>query len=142
MIFTRIAVCVDDSDAARLALDAARGLAPGAASVTLIHVVEPPSFLVELAAGVGGGIVGDTGAMIEAAQAWLGSLAEPGEEVVVLSGNPVSEVAEWAADAGCDLLVMATHRGAVPRALLGSFSQRMTSAAPCSTLLVHPAAGT
>lgn len=136
--FRRIGVCVDDSGAARLALDAARGLAGGGAEVTLLHVVEPPSLLVELAVGVGGGVPPDTEAPIEAARAWLDSLREGDERALVLSGTPVDRITAWAEETGADLLVAATHRQNARRGLLGGFSSRLATASPCSTLLVHP----
>jgi len=136
--FRRIGVCIDDSDAARLALGTARSLAGPDAALTLLHVVEPPSLLVELAVSVGGGVPPDTEAPLAAAEAWLDSLREGGEEAVVLSGGPVDQVVRWAEESGCDLLVTATRRDHVRRSLLGSFTQRLTAGAPCSTLLVHP----
>lgn len=139
--FRSIGVCVDDSDAARTALGAAREIAAPDAIVNLVHVVEQRSFLVELAIGIGGGVANDTDALMETAQAWLESLADEGEQVVVLTGHPAEAIADWARDSGCDLLVMATHRGHHERTLLGSFSQRLSAAAPCSTLLVHPTHG-
>jgi nucleotide-binding universal stress UspA family protein len=135
--FANIAVCVDDSDAAGLALDAARSIRPEGATLTLLHVVEPPSFLVELSA-LGGGIVRDKGPIEEAANAWLQSLAEPGERALVLEGSPAQTVIDWASQHDCDLLVMATARSSGERHILGGFSHRVTANAPCSTLLVHP----
>lgn len=141
MTFSNIAVCVDDSDAARRALDAARAIRPAGASLSVVHVVEPPSMLVELSLGVSGGVVGDVDAQAEAARAWLESLGEPGEAVEVLVGRPAVEtLLGWAADAGCDLLVTATNRGRVERRLLGSFTRRVVEDAPCAVLTVPPAA--
>jgi len=137
--FSNIAVCVDDSPAAALALRTARALLHGDARLSVVHCVESPSFLVNLAAGLGGGVVPDSGPLLEAAQAWVETLVDTGEQAVVLQGSPAREIREWAEEAGCDLLVMATSRGAAERSVLGSFSQRMALEAPCSTLLVHPA---
>jgi len=138
--FSRIAVCVDDSPAAARALEVARAMR-GGARMSLVHCVEPPSFLVNLAAGLGGGVVPDSGPLVEAARAWVGTLVEGDEEPVVLEGGPAREVARWAREHGCDLLVMASSRSAAERSVLGSFSQRLTLEAPCSTLLVHPTRG-
>jgi nucleotide-binding universal stress UspA family protein len=135
--FTDIAVCVDDSDAAGLALDAARSIRPEGGRLTLLHVLEPPSFLVELAA-LGGGIVRDREPLEEAARAWLESLAEPGEDVVLLEGSPAQTVLDWAEERGADLIVMASARSSEERHILGGFSHRVTANARCSTLLVHP----
>jgi nucleotide-binding universal stress UspA family protein len=136
--FQRIGVCVDDSPAAGAALDSARSLRPPGGELWLVHVVEPPSFLLELAAGIGGGMVSDIDTLVAAATAWLESLADNGEHVVVLQGNSAAEVANWARTAECDLLVMAAMSDPATRSVLGSFSQRLTHSAPCSTLLVHP----
>lgn len=117
----------------------ARSLRPADGELWLVHVVEPPSFLLELAAGIGGGMVSDVGALVATATAWLESLADDGEQVAVLRGSSAAEVADWARTAQCDLLVMAAMSDPATRSVLGSFSQRLTHSAPCSTLLVHPA---
>ena len=135
--FSRIAVCVDDSPAAGRALEVARAMR-GTARLSVVHCVEPPSFLVNLAAGIGGGVMPDSGPLLEAATAWVATLAEGDEEPVVLQGSPAREVARWAQESGCDLLVMASARSAAERSVLGGFSQRLTLDAPCSTLLVPP----
>lgn len=136
--FRTIGICVDDSDAARTAVAAGRAVAGPGASVTLLHVVEQRSFLVELAMGISGGITSDTDALMAAAQAWLEALADDGEQVAVLSGHPAEAAADWARQAGADLLVTATRRSEAEHALLGSVSRRLAELAPCSMLLVHP----
>lgn len=136
--FRTIGICVDDSEAARTAVEAGRAVAGPDTSITLLHVVEQRSFLVELAMGISGGITSDTDALIAAAQAWLESLAEGGERVAVLTGHPAQAIAEWATQAGADLLVTATARSRAEHALLGSVSRRLSELARCSVLLVHP----
>ena len=133
--FARIAVCVDDSPSALRALEVARSL--GARHLTVVHCVEPPSFLVGLAAGIGGGIMPDSGPLLDAARAWVSTLTDEGEDGMVLEGSPARTIAHWAREQGCDLLVMASSRGAAERSVLGSFSQRMAHEAPCSVLVVH-----
>ncbi|MFN8108609.1 MAG: universal stress protein [Thermoleophilia bacterium] len=137
-VFRHIGVCVDDSQAAANALDTARRMRQANASLSVVHCVEPPSFLVNLAAGLGGGVVPDSGPMVDAARAWVETLTEQGETPVVLEGSPARTISEWARDHGCDLLVLATSStGSAEGGLLGSVAQRLALDAPCSTLLVR-----
>jgi nucleotide-binding universal stress UspA family protein len=134
--FAHIVVCLDDSPGAQRALEAARELRAEGGALTLIHVIAPPSFLTELAAGLGGGIIQDQGPLIEIAQQWLATIADPDEDAVVLDGNPPTTVAHWAAEHGADVIVVARHGGA-ERTILGSFSQKLIHEATCAVLLVH-----
>lgn len=135
--FRHIAVCVDDSPEAAEALATARRIAGDDTRVSVVHCVEPPSFLVSLAAGLGGGVIPDATPLLEAADAWVRTIAQDDEDAHVLQGAPAREVGRWAAEHGCDLLVMASSRSAAERSVLGSFSQRLALEAPCSTLIVH-----
>lgn len=139
--YTNIACFIDGSDAARTGLDhaiALRALSGGHLSV--VHVVASPGYLVSLAASFGGGTLPDSGLEREAAEMWLAEQARDieGAEPVLLEGHPASTACDWAREAGCDLLVVATHRGLVERALLGSFAGHVAHNAPCPVVLVPP----
>jgi nucleotide-binding universal stress UspA family protein len=60
--------------------------------------------------------------------------------VVVMSNVPASAIADYARQAGIDLIVMGTHgRGAVTHLLMGSVAERVVRTAPCPVLTVrHP----
>lgn len=134
--FTNIVVCLDDSDGALRALATARALRADGGSLTLVHVIPPPSFLTELAAGLGGGIIQDQTPLIEIAEQWIATVANDDEDSVVLEGNPTHMVAEWAGEHDADVIVVARH-GSPERTVLGSFTQKLIGIAPCAVLLVH-----
>ena len=139
--FDHIACFIDESDAASQALAQAaalRDLSGGKLSV--VHVVAPPSFLVSLGSAVGGSVPFDDRPEMEVAQAWLANLAEGFEaaEPVLLEGHPASTACYWAREAGCSVMVAASHRGAVERVFLGSFAGYLAHHAPCAVMLVPP----
>jgi nucleotide-binding universal stress UspA family protein len=134
--FTDIVVCLDDSEGALRALGTARELRADGGTLTLVHVIPPPSFLTELAAGLGGGIIQDQTPLIEIAEQWIATVANDDEDSVVLEGNPTHMVAEWARDHEADVIVVARH-GTPERTVLGSFTQKLIGIAPCAVLLVH-----
>jgi nucleotide-binding universal stress UspA family protein len=141
--YRHIACFIDDSEAAGRALAHAAALreATGAA-LSVVHVLAPPRFLVSLAAGLGGAPVHDTELEKQAAEMWLAEEARSaGGEAVLLDGHPASTAVEWARDSGADVLVAATHRGVVERALLGSFAGYLAHHAPCPVFLVPPEQG-
>lgn len=56
---------------------------------------------------------------------------------VLLEGDPATEIARFAADAGIDVIVIGTHgRTGVDRLMLGSVAERVMREAPCSVLVV------
>jgi len=81
---------------------------------------------------------------------WLGQLeqvrpANPKITVghVLLEGDPATEIARYAADAGIDVIVIGTHgRTGVDRPVLGSVAERVMREAPCSVLVVKLPSGT
>ena len=141
--FDHIACFVDDSDAAQGGLAEAvrlRRLGPGRLSV--VHVVAPAPWPVTVGAAFGG-LVDDPEALIAAAKEWLGGVVRDvqGAEPVVLVGHPSEEAVRFLEDTGCDLAVTAAHRGAVARAVLGSFASFLAHHAPCPVLLVPATKG-
>ena len=64
---------------------------------------------------------------------------DPGIAVrhVFLEGDPATEIARYAVDAGIDLIVMGTHgRTGVERLVLGSVAEKVLRDASCSVLVV------
>ncbi|MBY0512300.1 MAG: universal stress protein [Gemmataceae bacterium] len=56
---------------------------------------------------------------------------------VVLEGDPATEIARYAADAGIDVIVIGTHgRTGVDRLVMGSVAEKVMREAPCSVLVV------
>ncbi|MCU0306897.1 MAG: universal stress protein [Thermoleophilia bacterium] len=138
--FPHIACCIDDSSAAAVAIAEARrlrDLEPG--RLTLVHAARWPLG----PSGGFGGWVPDRERLVSAARDWLAARAAevPGAETALVCGHPPAAVCEWAEEARPDLLVVASHRGAVERALLGSFAAFVAHHAPCPVLLVRPAGG-
>jgi nucleotide-binding universal stress UspA family protein len=64
---------------------------------------------------------------------------DPGIAVhhVFLDGDPATEIVQYAADAGIDLIVMGTHgRTGLERLLMGSVAEKVMRDAHCSVLVV------
>jgi universal stress protein A len=135
--YPHIACCIDDSEASRLALDEARrlrSLAPG--RLSLVHVAQwPPPY-----AGGFGVWLPDPELLFSQARDWLTAQAAavPEAEAVFLEGYPAAEACEWALEAGVDLMVAASHRGAAARITLGSFAHYLIHHAPCPVLIARP----
>ncbi len=56
---------------------------------------------------------------------------------VFLQGDPATEIINYAAEAGSDVIVMGTHgRTGLERLLLGSVAEKVMRDAPCSVLVV------
>ncbi len=61
---------------------------------------------------------------------------------VLLEGDPATEIARFAADAGIDVIVIGTHgRTGVDRLVIGSVAEKVMREAPCSVLVVKLARG-
>ena len=140
--YEHIACFIDDSDAARRGLAHAASLrALSGARLSVVHVVASPGYLVSFAASFGGGTLPNSDLEREAAQMWLDEQVRDleGAEAVILEGHPAAAAVDWVAETGCDLVVVATHRGLTERSMLGSFAGRVAHDAPCPVLLVPPA---
>ena len=135
-----IVCCVDDSEASRAALAEAARLCEqlGASRLSVLHARAP---------GVNAGMYA-TPVMDEidpAEEAWLVELARqaPGSRPVLLDGvmsRPEVEAVSWAQQNGVDLIVAASHRGPVARAVLGSFAGYLAHHATCPVVLLPPPA--
>jgi len=136
--YRHIACCLDDSDAARLALDEARRLrALGPGRLSLVHVVHWPL-------PYSGGPVGMWAPNLEdvksSARIWLDEqvAAVPEAQGVLLVGYAPAVAREWAKDNAADLLVVAAYHGFAERIALGSFAHYLVQHAPCPVLVLRP----
>ncbi len=134
--FRHIAVCVDDSEPSRRALEEARTLAKlGADKLSIVHVAQWPLNHVVM----GYAEVPDPTDTFMRAERWLNDLvASVGEgDAVFLKGYPPAAVCDWAQEAVPSLIVAASHRGIMDRLLLGSFANYVAYHAPCEVLLTR-----
>ena len=135
--FRHIAVCLDDSDAARRALAEARRLRTfGEGRLSILHVVQwPPPF------STGYGLQINLDEMLSGARRWLDEATEDVDEgtAIVLQGHPAGEAVRWAADNAVDLIVCASHHGLAHRVALGSFAHHLVNHAPCPVLVLRTA---
>jgi nucleotide-binding universal stress UspA family protein len=134
--YRHIGCCIDDSPAAALALEHARGLwSPGRTHLSLVHVA-PRALLVD---AVEGGTRVSPRDLNATERAWLGARAAeiPGAAAVLLEGVTGPEICRWAAAAGVDLLVSARHHGGWDRATQGSVTRHLVDHAPCAVLVVR-----
>lgn len=141
--YENIACFIDDSESSQRGLaEAVRLHRMGPSRLSVVHVVSPPPWPVMMGSALGG-LTDDPEALIGAGRAWLESVVADieGAEPVVLFGHPAEEGARFLTDVGCDLAVAASHRGAMARAVLGSFASYLAHHAPCAMLLVPPAQG-
>jgi len=142
--FRHILVPIDFSPCSLRALTLARQLAGRFGSrLTLLHVVEQvvlPSFYIPGAPGV---FPHNVEALEGSAEKELRQLMETtpeGEpevpfEVRVISAPAAQGIAETATEAGCDLIVLATHGlTGVERLILGSTAERVVRRSPCPVL--------
>jgi nucleotide-binding universal stress UspA family protein len=133
--YAHIACCIDDSGAAMRALAEARRLrALGPGRLSLVHVA--PRALIEEP------VPGDPPGPRDVATVrrdWLAATAAgvPGAEAVPLTGVGADAASAWAREARPDLMVAAAHRGALERAMLGSFAGQLAREAPCPALLTR-----
>jgi nucleotide-binding universal stress UspA family protein len=141
--YSHIACFIDDSEAASRALAHAAALRDGTgARLSVVHVLAPPASLSTPPAGPGAAPVHDTEVEKEAAEMWLAEEARSvGAEGILLEGHPASTATEWAEQNGVDIVMAATHRGLVERALLGSFAGYLAHHAPCAVFLIPPEQG-
>jgi nucleotide-binding universal stress UspA family protein len=133
--YRHIAACVDTSEAAEAVIREAlrlRALGPG--RLTLLHVAAPP------VSGYSRWEPPSDQEFFQEARDWVEARARrvPGAEPVALWGRPSHRAVEWAREAGCDLMIAASHANVLERAGLGGFSRHLAYHAPCPVLLVRP----
>lgn len=163
-LYKKILVPLDGSDLAAQALPHAEKIAADSgAKLILLRVVENnPHFALAPAAMVGAGLTTGVGtgnvglvmlptdddahrqAMDEAKQS-LDLLAEElryrqiDAEASIDTGDPATQIVDYAADNGVDLIVMSTHgRTGIRRWTYGSVAAKVLQAAPCAVMIVRP----
>ena len=116
------------------------------ATLTLLHVIEPPPYPIEgfAPSAVGADLLGDLEqqASTELAQV-LPDAQEAKVEVTraVAIGSPSQKIVETAEAEHVDLIVMATHgRTGLSHLLIGSVAERVVRTAPCPVLTIRPPA--
>jgi nucleotide-binding universal stress UspA family protein len=135
-----VLVSLDGSKAAEMALAPARRLAKAAgAKLHLLRVIDPAvdwrlseadfdTFLDHLT---------------ERAGAYLSAVAEPGEVTIVLRGDPVDIILEYAHGNRCQVIAMATHGWSGPvRLELGSTTDAVVASSVRPVLVVRAPADT
>jgi nucleotide-binding universal stress UspA family protein len=135
----------DFSEHAKQAVTAAFELAQTfGAKLTVLHVVEPPSYLIDSHASAHHGPL-LLKAIEEQARRELDSLLSqsPGAQVEiarrVMVGVPYQRITETAATEQVDLIVMATHgRTGLRHLVLGSVAERVVRLASCPVLTIRP----
>lgn len=56
---------------------------------------------------------------------------------VLIKGDPASEIVEFAEDENVDIIVMGTGKSKIDKHLLGSVTEKVVHASPCTILLVR-----
>jgi len=141
----RILVPLDHSPGYEVIVDVACAIAKGAgATITLLHVYEPPNAMVGIVPGATVG--GETAAARDAGTALLDRAGERVRAAGVAEADRMLERASPASDTivdeartgKYDLIVMGTHaRRGVARLVLGSTAEKVLREAPCPVTAVH-----
>ncbi len=135
--FRAIGCCIDHSPAGRAVVAEGVRLREtlGGERLHLVHVLEPPAPL-----HAGPYTYLEPREVVRSDEGhWLDErvAAVPGSTGVLLEGEPSEAICRWADGAGIDLLIVAPHRGAIGRALHGSFARRLAHDAPCPVLVLR-----
>jgi nucleotide-binding universal stress UspA family protein len=145
MEIRHILVPIDFSDSSKRALDYAVGLAQTfGAKLTLLHVVELPSYVTDAHAPVHVSMA-LRDYLQGHAQRELAHLPSEGSgapvEIArqVVIGVPHQQILETAVAEQVDWIVMATHgRTGLSHLVMGSVAERVVRTAPCPVLTVRP----
>lgn len=134
---TRLLVTLDGSDTAEAALPVARRLAAAAgAEVHLLRVYNPYAEVAVSPIGPAGNMGDLAEKLYESAEIYMKDVVREGESWDVRAGRPLDVILDYAAEKGCEVIVMATHgRGGVIRLALGSTSDAVMRAADRPVLL-------
>ena len=142
---THVLVPTDFSEPSRAATDYALQLARAFdASITLYHVIEDPVVYIPALGGYTPE-PRDFEAFSDAALAeWIAP--DDAQNLTIERkwehGHPVSGILNFAAQQGCDLIVLGTHgHGLMGHVLMGSVAERVVRKAKCPVLTV-PSVGT
>jgi nucleotide-binding universal stress UspA family protein len=140
----RILTATDFSRHSKVALTYGAAFARAfGAELILCHVLEKPDFLSQLPPVAEGYFppnldeIQEKHARVQCEQL----LAEAGisqARVLLLHGNPTTEIASAAKAESVDLIIVGTHgRGAIAHLLLGSVAERIVRSSPCPVLTVR-----
>jgi nucleotide-binding universal stress UspA family protein len=147
VVLKNILVATDFSEPSAVALTYGRELARAfGATLHVLHVVQ------DFAASAGlefyGGSLSDMQRNLEAAaQRQMDAILTDEDRsalrvqpVLHAGGSPAPAIAQYADEAGIDLIVLGTHgRGALTHFVVGSVAERVVRTAPCPVLTVrHP----
>lgn len=145
-MYRDILCAVDFSEPSRAALHRAIALATTFdASLTIVHVVQPPSLPIDVP--VNPGWMQEVHDQVEGTLlSWKQVAATAGVkriETVLLEGNTWDLIVTRARDGGSDLIVAGTHgRIGIKHVLLGSVAERVVRHASCDVLIVRaPSSG-
>ena len=138
----RILVPTDFSDNSEAALEYAIELAGRLdAAIVLLHAFQPPAL--DLPEGMIAGIADATDRILRAAEQTLASSVELHRsskvaiETLIKHGVPWRLIVDAAAEIDGALIVMGTHgRSGLPRALLGSVTEKVVRMAACPVLAI------
>lgn len=141
----RILVPLDHSPGLPSILDYASAIARGVgASLTLLHVYEPPNEMVGIVPGatVSGEIAIErrTGTMLldEALEILRSSGIAPVDTILERASPTSQAIVGHAQRGGFDLIIMGTHaRKGVSRLVMGSIAESVIRGATCPVLTIH-----
>lgn len=133
-----VLVPFDFSEAAKAALEVARGFVDEPSHVSVLHVVSPP---LPTTPGIVWGSFDEEDLKARAHESLRQALADAGcsdFEAQVALGRAADEIVELARDEGTELIVIPSHsRHGMERLLLGSVSERVVRLAPCPVLVLR-----
>lgn len=140
LTLAKISCAGDFSEPSRIALEYAAELARRlSAELTLVHVHAPLSGADVLSPSSPGSV--NLAAAEQTLDAWrAGAEARVGAPVrsKMLFGDPVAEMARYALESGCELLVVGTHgRAGIPHLVLGSVAEQLIRQSPCPVLVAR-----
>jgi nucleotide-binding universal stress UspA family protein len=144
----RALVATDGTDSSRAALRRAAALLPPETELLLVSAVPPPPSPEDDAGGFEGPLLTPEDAETEAREdrvaadaALAGTARALGAQPIeqrVIEGEPGIAICREAGELGVDLVVVgASERGAIGRALLGSVSDYVVHHSPCPVLVVR-----
>lgn len=142
----KILLAIDDSKFSRAAAKFIRAFAPPRSQIRVLHVLEPPSALIERGMSASNDALRTIWRQQEQAAQTLttetAALFRPRKLAVkplVVQGDPRSRIVDVAAEWKADLIVVGSHgRKGLERFLMGSVSDAVVHHAPCSVTVVRP----
>jgi nucleotide-binding universal stress UspA family protein len=133
-----VLVPIDFSEAANQALDKALAFFEGKAKIHALHVLSP---LEPTQPGMVWQTIDDQTRTEHIKTLFHEKFAQPAYqqvELAVVTGNPSSEIIDYAQSHGIDLIVISSHgRTGISRFLLGSVAERVVRFATCPVLVLR-----